>query len=311
MKKIVSVIIPIYNVENYLSECIESVRKQSYKNLEIILVNDGSTDNSLKICKKYAKMDERIRIINQKNSGLSAARNSGIEAAKGNYFFFLDSDDYIHSELINILVKIIENGENVDLVISNYSNEGLDYNNNGVQIWSQNGFWNNYYSSNYICCVVAWGKLYKSSLFRDNIRFPEGKIHEDEFILPKIIEKCKKIAFVDNPLYFYRIRKNSIMSSKNTNSYMDELDAFIERTDYFAYKNSPYFMGKAIDSVLFALWEIYSNCKYDKYLYSKNKVKMLLKRCKLGKIEILTKIKIAAFLLNDKLYFNAVTLKHK
>ena len=236
----ISVIIPIYNVEKYLKKCIESVINQTYKNLEIILVNDGSTDNSKNIIDKYSLIDNRIKIINKKNGGLSDARNAGIEIAKGEYITFLDSDDWIELDMYEKLYKYIKQ-ENADIVQCSYQevyNEEI-YNQKikaEIKIISGKDSLYNLYGEHNVKTVVVWNKLYKIELFND-IRFPKGKYHEDEFTTYKVLYKANKIVDCNLPLVYYRQRKGSIMNSKFNIKRLDTLEAFNQRLFFYREKN--------------------------------------------------------------------------
>lgn len=209
-------IIPVYNVENYLSKCIKSILRQSYKNLEIILVDDGSNDTSFSICNSFIVKDKRIKLYHTNNLGLSHARNVGLNHANGKYIVFIDSDDYVHKDMISIMMHKIGNA---DMLICNY--EKVTDNNDGLILqdskmlkddtWSLKQFWQYYYFDDLRAfCCVAWNKLYKKDLF-DNVRYPLNRIHEDEYVIGKIVNKCKKIKVIGNTLYYYVQRPNSIM----------------------------------------------------------------------------------------------------
>lgn len=212
----VSVIVPIYNVENYLRRCIDSVVSQTYKDLEIILVNDGSTDNSGIICKDYIERDGRIIYIEQKNSGLSAARNRGIEKSTGKYLYFLDSDDYINKYTIELLMDAaIKN--NVPVVVGNYENvyeekANLDIRTNTqCTVLNREDFFYQKVSNH------AWNKLYLKELFND-VRYPVGKNYEDIATTYKIFAKTEKFGYIDFPFYKYYMRVGAIsktFSEKN------------------------------------------------------------------------------------------------
>lgn len=309
MNKLVSVIVPVYNVENYLTKCITSIRNQTYQNIEIIIVNDGSTDDSLKICKTQRKMDGRIKLINQKNAGLSKARNTGIDNANGDYVLFVDSDDYIHPRLIEELIRPFYIDKDIDLTICNYSSNHISDRGNPVELWNQKEFWQNYYGKRYTACVVAWSKLYKKQLFTNGVCFDEGTLHEDEYILPKIIDQCDLIAFVNKPLYFYSVRLGSITHSESKKSYVDKLNAFILRIKYFNFKNSSLFTGKAISSVLFTLWKINKAGYKKEYYRYRTLMKKILGNINKNNIDILTRVKIGIFNFNDKLYFKLLDMK--
>lgn len=237
MEKLISVIIPVYNVEKYLEKCIQSVINQTYKNLEIILVNDGSTDNSLNICKKFSNIDNRIVLFNKENGGLSSARNFGIDNASGEYISFLDSDDFISENMYEILVDNLEkfNGdisiiESCDVYENNYFIE-KQINEKEVIIYSKQEAMIKYFEGNFI---PAWGKLYKKRLF-NNIRFPLGILNEDEAIMIKIFDSCdKNIIYQNIKLYFYLKRESGSITStkKNIKNNVDWINNAYENLIY-------------------------------------------------------------------------------
>lgn len=240
--KLVSVIMPIYNVEAFLKCAIDSVLHQDYENLEIILVDDGSTDNSGNICDEYAKKDNRIQVIHKNNGGLSSARNAGLDVFKGKYVYFIDSDDFIAPNAISSALTAMKE-DHSDLVIFNYyyvdeSNNVMkrELDNNIKPIWSIDDFWN--YISDVsntelsIASVVAWNKLYKREIF-ESLRYLEGRINEDSFIITDIIRQVSKISYINEPLYYYRTRSGSIMSSRGTKGITDSTLSLIKRCKYF------------------------------------------------------------------------------
>jgi glycosyltransferase involved in cell wall biosynthesis len=244
-RALISVIIPIYNVEKYLSKCIESVINQSYSNLEIILVNDGSTDNSAIICNEYGAKDSRIRVLHKNNGGLSDARNVGIDNATGDYLYFLDSDDYIDSRTIQLLFKESIQFDsditigNIVLVNENYEvNKTFDFESRTMQFNSNDSI-NVLYNQDQLIIQfsIACNKLYKASLFQ-SLRFPIGKIHEDEFVNYKLFFWSKKICFVADAFYFYLQRSASIMGTVSVKSKFNALEAFFERTIFFKEKKN-------------------------------------------------------------------------
>ena len=228
----VSIIIPVYNVENYLSECLDSIINQTYKELEIICINDGSTDNSLHILQEYAKRDKRIKIINQNNKGLSAARNTGLKYCSSEYIFFLDSDDKISLNTIELMYNAIINNK-VDVVSINvqcFADEGIT-----EGIFNSKQLWFKRYEIlkgknliptdiRKVICPCVWNKLYKTSIIIYNeLAFPEGTIREDEAWFWSYMTYCKEIFCLDEKMYFYRQRKNSIMYSELQNKIYDIL----------------------------------------------------------------------------------------
>jgi glycosyltransferase involved in cell wall biosynthesis len=238
MKPKISVIVPIYNVEIYLVKCIESIINQTYSNLEIILVDDGSPDNCGEICNYYATKDNRIKVIHKENGGLSDARNVGLDFANGEYINFIDPDDYIHEKfydtLINLAIshnadiaqcdflKVYENGStNTDMAL----NERISVLNN---IEALNNLFNDYY----VTTTVVWNKLYRKELFTD-IRFPKGKINEDEFTTFKVLFNSEKVVTTSKPLYYYLQRSNSIMGEKFNTKRLDYLEAYSSQISFY------------------------------------------------------------------------------
>lgn len=236
MKPLISVIIPVYQVEPYLKHCIESVINQTYCNLEIILVDDGSTDGSGEICDQYADKDNRIKVIHQENQGLSAARNCGIETAQGEYLSFVDSDDWIDARFIEAMYEIsVKAG--CDIVQCNFQNvindcSEEDKREGNYTVYSPREFSIATYTLLSWKCNVAWNKLYKAFLF-DGIRYPVGKFHEDEFTTYKLVWRANNIAVTNTKLYFYRQRTDSIMGSAYSLKRLDAGEAYREREDFY------------------------------------------------------------------------------
>lgn len=242
MEEIISVIVPIYNVKLYLKECLESIINQSYKNLEIILVDDGSNDGSESICDEYKEKDTRIKVIHQENKGLAVARNVGIDNSKGEFLTFIDSDDYIHKDMIRILHDNIKK-YNADISICNYSNnEDLRVDNIGdIKLFcTLEEMLGQLYNEYGICFGTAWGKLYKRNVF-DNIRYPENKKYEDTFIIHRIYGNVAKLVFSNNKLYYYRVRKDSLVNSKYSLKNLDEIEAIYDRMSFVKERNFEYF----------------------------------------------------------------------
>ena len=208
-KPIVSIIIPVYKVEKFLRRCVDSVLGQSYRNLEIILVDDGSPDRSPVICDEYAKKYKNIEVLHKKNGGLSSARNAGLNVVHGEYIYFLDSDDFISVDCISKLVEAARE-EKADIV---FGNVVCKSNKNGrewrycvahpekKEKWNEDGFWRNAFAGN-TNCIIACNKLYRAELFKD-YRFEEGKLNEDELILHELIRQCKTIVALPEDLYYY------------------------------------------------------------------------------------------------------------
>lgn len=242
-KYTVSIIIPVYNVEQYIEECIDSILQQTFEKFEVILVNDGSTDSSGIICDEYSKNDKRIRVIHQKNGGVSSARNTGLDYAIGKYITFIDSDDYVNENYIEKLYKNIKEN-NADIAVCNNKrfitgHQVNDYKiDNNISILDTEECLENLYGQYWERYVVVWGKLYKKDIFKD-IRFPVGKINEDLFIIYKLYLKARKIIYDNSQLYFYRNTEESITNKKFTYKNFDNLEAFEEHISF--YKKNKYY----------------------------------------------------------------------
>lgn len=220
--KLVSVIIPVYQVEQYLNRCLITVTQQTYSNLEIILVDDGSSDSSPLICDKWAKKDQRIKVIHKRNTGLADARNVGLHNANGDYIAFVDSDDWVS---VNMIQKLVTNLENTcsDMAVCQFINvlpNGQMQRNTpfgkSPQTFNQHEFLKHLLEDDVITNHV-WRKLYKRNVIPDNV-FPKGKNFEDIYAMPYIVEKCKKIVCIDDAEYFYRFNEKSIVNNEQINT---------------------------------------------------------------------------------------------
>lgn len=237
-KEKISVIVPVYNVEKYLPTCLDSLIGQTYRNLEIILVDDGATDGSGRICDEYARKDPRIRVIHQANGGLSAARNTGLTYVTGKYVSFIDSDDWMTKNAYRVLYHGLKKYQaqcSVGRFTHVMDKEGklkfekkkkcqihCDDTKKVMKHALLNG-------------SSACNRLYECTLFK-NVRFPENRINEDEIAILRVYEKCKRVVFLDRYTYFYRRRPKSITTSvfslKNLDFYYNTLDnlVFVEQT---------------------------------------------------------------------------------
>ena len=242
---LISVIVPVYNVFQYLEECLESLRKQNYPKLEFILIDDGSNDGSGVFCDEFAKKDPRFHVIHQKNRGLSAARNRGIEAAKGEYITFVDSDDYVEGNYVSYLFDLLSKGQTLmsvcaikELTANNHLvNYGAGFSKKVMsteealgRMLREEGF-----------TVVAYAKLYHRILW-DKVKFPEGHVHEDLATTYKLIEKCPRVAFGPAAKYVYRKRKSSISTAGFSNQKLDIIEFTDTMCDYIQSKY-PYLLN--------------------------------------------------------------------
>ncbi|MBQ3409980.1 glycosyltransferase [Candidatus Saccharibacteria bacterium] len=229
MAPLISVIIPVYNTKQYLKNCLDSVLRQTYTNLEIIIIDDGSNDGSAKICDAYAKKDQRIQLIHQKNAGLSAARNAGLKIAKGEYLTFIDGDDSVTVDYVERLLKLVKKYQ-TNLSICSfaeiYPKRTFNFGQNYAEKCFNTTECLRYMLNEQGFTTTAWGKLYARTLW-ENLKFPEGKLHEDIGVVYQTIIKCDKIAYTPEPNYYYYQRKSSITNQKFT---ADKF-AIIELTD--------------------------------------------------------------------------------
>ena len=249
MTEKITVIVPVYNVENYLNKCLDSLINQTYKNLEIIVINDGSTDNSGEICQEYAQKDNRIIYVEQENGGLSDARNAGLERMTGSYVTFVDSDDWVEPNYVEVLHnKLI--GYQADIAIGNYysynEDEAMYYfhvNSESYyeKLYDNISIFENLYDAKQMksfSLISAWGKLYKAELF-DYIRFDKGKLGEDGYINQKLYLLVQKVIYINQGLYAYRQRSGSITKTW-TEKWMHALvDAMSERITLLANMGYP------------------------------------------------------------------------
>lgn len=241
MNELISVVVPVYNVEKYLRQSIESIINQTYKNLQIILVDDGSTDNSGRICDEYAAMDNRITVIHQDNKGAGAAKNTGLDLVEGRYFSIIDSDDFIDLSFFEVLLSklVMYNGDIVqclvkNVFIDNYYCRKYNFTTNKDKKLTMRGYlFELLYDWKY---AIFANKLFKSSLLKD-IRFPIGRKIDDEFFTYKLICNAKRIINISDTLYNYRMRKSSVMNENIRNILVkDRIDCFIERYDFISNK---------------------------------------------------------------------------
>ncbi len=239
-KPLVSVIVPAYNVERWIERCVESVLAQTLSDLEVIVVDDGSPDNAGALADALAARDPRVRVIHQKNAGLSAARNVGIEAARGSLLYFLDSDDYIDPDCLEILhdamvgtgaamvvgglVEVDEAGKELERVLV------------APKVVDERGYWEafeaDYQGEEYVEYIVSWNKLYDRAIF-DHERFDVGKLHEDELIIHRLVARAGTVAFANTSGYRYVQTTGSIMHTPKPGPFLDAAEGFLARCAYF------------------------------------------------------------------------------
>ena len=314
---LITVVLPIYNVEKYLPKCIDSILEQSYKNLEILLINDGSTDNCEEICKQRARLDSRIKIIKQENQGLSEARNTGIKNATGDYICFVDSDDYIHKDFVKLLFEdIVKNNSDISVCDFWYVNENGDK-------WTKRekkaSIYTNIEAIKDILIgrketeVMTWNKLYKLSLFKDNkIFFPKGKLHEDKFTTYKLYYYASKVSLISEKLYYYLQRENSIMGSKFNIRRLDAIEA-VNETIAFCKKNDIK-MENELEAYE-AMTKIYIIDNMIRANFDRKEINKLIKEVKVKKNNykknnyIGRKMKLGIFILNENYRMYKIALR--
>ena len=218
---IISIIVSVYNVDEYLDECLDSIKRQTYKNIEVILVNDGSTDGSKEICEHYCKNDSRFKLINQENQGLSEARNVGVRASIGEYIFFVDSDDVVKVDILEILLSFM--AEDIDIVSCSYSHQKEDLQ---LQKSPNVVFQGDSYEAIFSCInygrvnSLAWAKLYRRRIV-EAVPFLKGLLYEDTYTGIVNLKYIRKMIVIDTIGYYYRLRSSSIMRKEFSKKNLD------------------------------------------------------------------------------------------
>jgi glycosyltransferase involved in cell wall biosynthesis len=232
----ISVVVPVYKVEDYLARCVDSILKQSFSDFELILVDDGSPDSCGTICDEYARKDPRVLVIHQENGGLSAARNAGIDwvfaHSDSQWFTFIDSDDWVHEKYLEYLYKAAKKYQ-VLVAIGGYQKTGgespsVDESRTEGELWETATC----FKEHNINSIVSWGKLINRKCF-EGVRFPVGRLHEDEFTTHKLLFIHDQVVYIPEPLYAYYENPASITRVAWSPRRMDALDAYVERIEYF------------------------------------------------------------------------------
>lgn len=298
---LISIIVPVYKVESYLNKCVESIVNQTYQNLEIILVDDGSPDNCPVMCDDWAAKDGRIKVVHKPNGGLSDARNTGMKVASGDYIAFVDSDDWIEPHYIDYLYQAIQkssadisacevrevpDGEEPELV-----SEELPK----IQICTpREAIGGLMKGCNFR--AVAWNKLYRAKVLQ-NEQFEVGRLHEDEFFSYRILDKASRLAFIDIPLYNYRQRSGSIMTTFSIR-HLDALDAYLGRLELLEQKYPDLWVR---DKVIFCIACINFYC--DILIKSSNDKSIAKKKIKACRKQIHFSMKeLSAYSFKEKIY---------
>ena len=305
MKDLISVIINTYNAQNYIDKCIQSIISQTYKNIEIIIVNDGSTDNTLNICKKYK--DNRIKIIDQENKGLSLARNIGIENSNGKYLYFVDADDYVENDVLEYLYNqmkkykvLIATCDSVD--IYDYQNKVKNKAEKIEIVTDKQMIKDILFSKKRVGAI--WNKLFDKTLF-ENIRF-ENRIINDVVVVYKLLLQAKKIVISNQIKYYYLRHNESITSNNKDERLIDFYEGSLERFYYIKniYQN---FLENEIGLCLIIIYiYIQDKNKVNEFLKEKDAITLFNKLFSLKffirKIGIKNKLKILLFRISPKFY---------
>ncbi len=275
MNPLISIIVPIYNVEAYLEKCIDSIIAQDYTPLEIILVDDGATDRSGEICDKYAKRYENITVLHKKNGGLSSARNAGMGLMQGEYISFVDSDDYIAPDMISTLyTDLTQNNADISCItFLNIFPDRTVKNTNLTEkiILSKKEALECFLFNDYLT-PCACGKLYKRELW-NNIKFPDGRLFEDQLTIYKILDLAEKVVFNPDPKYFYLKREGSIGHSKFNKKTYDLYQAINEEYDFIVRKYPELKANMSVAKITWELVFINMMIQSDKYWHDKDLIK--------------------------------------
>lgn len=249
MKELITVVVPFYNVEKYLGQCIASIKAQTYTELEILLIDDGSLDGSGKIADKAALEDGRIRVIHKENTGVSDTRNTGFDEAKGAWIVCVDSDDYLHPKMIETLYQTALE-RNAELVWCNFVETDAEGNAKApiceeqlekkayeiTEMTNSEACMQFYMVGRMSEFMVPWNKIYKASLFTGEdgpIRYPKGQIYEDGYTTYQLVYQAKRVVRLDFPLYYYRLHKDSIMANHGDLTYFPAMESGLERMAFF------------------------------------------------------------------------------
>lgn len=255
----IDVIVPVYKVEAYLHQCVDSILMQTYTDWHLILVDDGSPDSCGEICDEYAKKDRRITVIHKENGGLSSARNAGLDIATADYICFIDSDDYVHPEMLEKLYERVTECD-ADIGICNIcrvdeTGKAIDSMNNNTpfveEIWPGIKAFEKVYQPYGYYYIVVWNKIYRREIFRD-IRFPLQKLHEDEAVFHQMFFEAKQVVCIQDKCYYYRQRGGSLVTVQNIKDKIDLIEALWQRNE-FSERNDFKVLG---DGTKASLWYV-------------------------------------------------------
>lgn len=311
--ELISIIVPVYNVEQYIKKCLDSIINQTYKNLEIILVDDGSKDTSGAICDEYAVRDNRINVIHRQNGGLSAARNTGLDIAKGDFIMFVDSDDFIDLDTVRYLHSLSMRFQS-DISICSFTycdTNGNTWPHDALTvpdgIVSKEDYWKYFYTDIRTFYVTMWAKLFRRSLWR-KLRFPVGKLHEDEFVIHTLIDECERISVSKKPMYYYMQRSGSIINTTFKIQNLDAAEGMMQRCDFFIGKRDFNLAMTTLTTAMYSIVRI-KNFTHEEFTVNRKRIKELhgqfrhvYKKLLFKKCSLYSKLKCGIFALGIKLF---------
>lgn len=258
----VSVIVPIYNTRPFLEECVRSILNQQFSEpFEVLLVDDGATDGCDVLCDELAAQDRRIRVFHQENQGLSGARNTGIDAARGRYYAFVDADDVVRPGYLQALYDACEAHDAYMAIcaVEDVNEDGSSQDPPEYTLPAETGVFvgkdllNRFYAPNGTYYTVAWNKLYRAEVWK-LLHYPEGRLHEDDFVAHRLFWRCDKVVCLDAPLYNYRLRKGSICRTEMKPGAFDAVDGLADRYRFLVENSAP---RETVDAAYAACWRRY------------------------------------------------------
>ena len=258
----VSVIVPIYNTRPFLEECVRSILNQQFSEpFEVLLVDDGATDGCDALCDELAAQDRRIRVFHQENQGLSGARNTGIDAARGRYYAFVDADDVVRPGYLQALYDACETHDAYMAIcaVEDVNEDGTSQDPPEYTLPAETGVFvgkdllNRFYAPNGTYYTVAWNKLYRAEVWK-LLHYPEGRLHEDDFVAHRLFWRCDKVVCLDAPLYNYRLRKGSICRTEMKPEAFDAVDGLADRYRFLVENSAS---RDTVDAAYAACWRRY------------------------------------------------------
>ncbi len=273
----IDIVIPVYNAENYIVQCINSIRDQIFTDFRVIAVDDGSTDRSGEILDSLAKEDRRIEVIHQKNGGLSNARNAGLKVLKSPYLCFVDADDLVHRDYLSCMYELIKEYE-AELVISGYhileAGESADLTEAGgyenIKVYGDTTEYEELFKDETVKLTCVWNKLYRAELW-ENRTFPEGKVFEDDYVFYPVLDRSKRTVITDTVLYEYRMVEGSVSHEPYNLKMLNHVEAKREQIEYFHKAGKQRLVEISLDAYIYWIWWNKQNMEdagmdYRKYL---------------------------------------------